>query len=197
MFKPLMMTAAAALLLMPQLVHADTTPTTQDNMFVMMASQDSQVQLKTSQSAEDKATNPAVKAFAKQMADADLAMSQKLEKVVKSNSGLTMSKDFDQAHQQEVAMLGNFTGPTFDQGYVMMQDAQLKSAAISYQNEIANGTNADLKSYASQNLPAIQAEQQKVAELEKSIPGLTPVSSMGMGTGAMGTMPAMPAMPQQ
>ena len=68
----------------------------------------------------------------------------------------SLPTETDQEHKDMAAMLMALNGRAFDSTYIhKMVEAHDKTIVI-FQNEISNGQSADVKSYASNKLPALQ-----------------------------------------
>lgn len=91
--------------------------TDDDKKFLATASQADVNETKLSQLAEEKATNPAVKAFAKKMVAEHTKMSKSMQPFAES-WGLTAPTDLDDDHKQEYSKLNGLSGADFDKEYM-------------------------------------------------------------------------------
>lgn len=91
--------------------------TDDDKKFLATASQSDVNEIKLSQLAEEKATNPAVKAFAKKMVAEHTKMSNSM-KPFAEEWGLTAPTDMDDDHKQEYSKLNGLSGADFDKEYI-------------------------------------------------------------------------------
>jgi putative membrane protein len=91
--------------------------TDDDKKFLATASQSDVNEIKLSQLAEEKATNPAVKAFAKKMVAEHTKMTNSM-KPFAEQWGLTAPADMDDDHKQEYSKLNGLSGADFDKEYI-------------------------------------------------------------------------------
>ncbi len=87
-----------------------------DKQFLAKAAQSDVNEIKLSQLAEEKASNPAVKAFAQKMVTEHNKLSASMKPFADS-WGLTAPTDLDDDHEQEYAKLNGLSGADFDKEY--------------------------------------------------------------------------------
>ncbi|HEY5056956.1 MAG TPA: DUF4142 domain-containing protein [Acidobacteriaceae bacterium] len=88
-----------------------------DKKFLALAAQGDQNEIAVSQVAEQKATNPAVKAFAKKMVTEHKAMTASM-KPFAEKWGITPPMGPDADHQKEIDKLKEMNGADFDKRYI-------------------------------------------------------------------------------
>jgi putative membrane protein len=88
-----------------------------DKKFLAMAAQSDQNEIALSQLAEQKAANPAVKAFAEKMVTEHTQMSASMKPFADS-WGLTPPTGPDADHQKELDKLNGLSGKDFDKEYI-------------------------------------------------------------------------------
>jgi putative membrane protein len=88
-----------------------------DKKFLAMAAQGDQNEIALSKLAADKATNPAVKAFAEKMVTEHTKMTDGM-KPFAEQWGLTPPAGVDADHQKEIDKLNGLSGKDFDKEYI-------------------------------------------------------------------------------
>ncbi len=135
--------AAATLLSVTPLLAQATSDS--DRQFLTAASQSDYTEMKFSQLATEKATNPRVKAFANKM----LADHKTLEVDMTpfaNRLGVTPVTTLDEAHQAKFDALNGMSGSDFDRTYMMDMDADHHKALDAFKAEEASTTDPALKS---------------------------------------------------
>ncbi len=146
--------------------QAQTTPTlsTTDATFINTVSQAGVEEIKMGQLAETQSHSPRVKHFAMRMVTDHTAANQKLMALAQQK-GITPTTTTDTMHDQMYSQLQGEHGRTFDHDYLQGQIKDHQMVADAMQNEIQNGTDADVKSFASMTLPTIQQHLQMAQAL--------------------------------
>ena len=137
--------------------QVQTTPTlsTTDATFINSVSQAGLEEIKFAQLAETSSHNRHVKSFAAKMVSDHTAANQKLTALAQQK-GITPTTASDTAHDQMYTQLQGEHGRMFDHDYLAGQIKDHQMVADAMQTEIQNGTDADVKSFASMTLPTIQ-----------------------------------------
>ncbi len=116
------------------------------------------------QLAASKAARAAVKQFGQQMVTDHTPVNQQLAQLAQSK-GVTPPADLDPAHQQILTRLQRERGSTFDRDYMRNQIADHQAAVALFQRESQEGTDPDLKNFATQTLPTLQSHLQEAQKL--------------------------------
>jgi putative membrane protein len=128
-----------------------------DQQFAMQAAGSDQFEIQSSQAALQMARSPRVRQFAQHMIDEHTQTTQQLTRIA-TGKGMTLQPTLDPQQQQMLTELqGMRRGPAFDRAYLHDQVAGHTMAVTLFQNEIANGQDADIKGFAQQTLPIIQS----------------------------------------
>jgi putative membrane protein len=137
--------------------QAQTTPTlsTTDATFINEASRAGAEEVSAGQLAQTKAASPAVRRFAARMVADHLAANQELLGLAQSKQ-MTATGAPDDAHATMLTQLQGMRGRAFDRAYMAGQVDDHKAAVTLFQNEIANGTDPDVKALAAKQLPTLQ-----------------------------------------
>ncbi len=126
-----------------------------DQMFINAAAASDAGEVQSSQLAGTKGHNPRIKKFAADMVAAHTQLSQQLSTIAQSK-GVTPDPTPTPMAQDMMTKLNADPARAFDRDYVRGQIAAHQAAVKVYQDEIANGQDADLKAYATSTLPTIQ-----------------------------------------
>jgi putative membrane protein len=123
-----------------------------DQTFVNAAASSDATEIQTSQLAATKARSARIKTFAAKMVTDHTATTQQLTTLVQGK-GATVSPAADQDLQTKLTA---DKPRAFDRDYINAQIAGHKAAVKLFQDEIANGQDTDVKSFAQTTLPTIQ-----------------------------------------
>ena len=126
-----------------------------DRMFVRRAALGGMTEVQEGQAAVTSASSADVKAFAQKMVDAHTANNQQLMQIAQSK-GMTVPSTLDKHHTAQLDALTKSSGTDFDKTYVQDQIRDHRMIEKVMQNEIDNGQDADLKSFATQTLPVVK-----------------------------------------
>jgi putative membrane protein len=134
-----------------------------DLKFVTDAAQSGMTEVKASQVALTKTTNPQLKDFAQKMIDDHTKANDQL-KTLAEGKGVTFPTNLDSSDQSRIDDLGNTNGPDFDKAYVKMMVKDHKDAVELFQHYSgavksmfhSPADDADLRDFASKTLPTLQ-----------------------------------------
>jgi putative membrane protein len=136
-----------------------------DQTFVNAAASSDAAEVQLGQLAATKAHNPRIKTFASTMVTAHTQTTQQLQTIAQSK-GVTPDATLSPAAQ---AMLKKLTaahpGAAFDRDYIRNQVAAHMAAVQAFQAEIASGSDADLKAFATSTLPTVQSHLKMARQL--------------------------------
>lgn len=99
--------------------------------------------------------SPRIRRFATQMITDHQAVGQKLMALAQAKT-VTPPMAPDDAHTQMLSSMQAVKGHTFDKGYMDGQVADHKTLVAMFQSEAQNGTDPDVKAFATENLPTLQ-----------------------------------------
>jgi len=137
--------------------QAQMTPTlsTTDANFINTVGAGGIAEVQFGQLAQTQATRTAVRAFAAQMVADHTAANNELTALAQSKQ-MTPPSDMDMAHQAKHDQLSAIAGGEFDRAYMQSQVEDHTAVVNAFQDEIANGSDADVKAFAQKHLPTIQ-----------------------------------------
>jgi len=134
---------------------------TADNSFIMQAASGGLSEVLLGQMAQEKAVNPAVKQLGAQMVQ-DHTPADKELVALAMKKGVTPPTSPDVAQTAVSQQLSTLSGVTFDQQYLASQQQDHQLQVKLYQDEAQNGTDPDIRAFATTNLPMLQRHLQEV-----------------------------------
>jgi putative membrane protein len=142
--------------------------TDDDKKFLATASQSDVNEIKISQLAQEKATNPAVKAFAKKMVAEHTKMSNSM-KPFADQWGLTPPADMDDDHKQEYSKLNGLSGAEFDKEYIDQMVSDHAKALDLFTDEAKDTADAKFKAAVLKAKTMIAAHKNMAYDLQKKL----------------------------
>jgi putative membrane protein len=129
--------------------------TKQDSKFMMQAASSDMMEIATSNMALQKSQNEDVRRFAQMMIDDHSKTSDQLRSIA-ATKNVTLPAEMDAKHRSMADKLAGVSGDRFDMEYMKMQVKAHEAAVKLFQSESNKGSDADVKGFASANLPALQ-----------------------------------------
>lgn len=129
--------------------------TKQDSKFMMQAASSDMMEIATSNMALQKSQNEDVRRFAQMMIDDHTKTSDQLKSIA-ATKNVTLPAEMDAKHRAMADKLAGVSADRFDMEYMKMQVKAHEAAVKLFQTESNKGTDADVKGFASANLPALQ-----------------------------------------
>jgi putative membrane protein len=179
---------AIALTAMPRVqLHAQLAPLRQDTKFILEAASSNLLEIRLGQTAQTKATNPAVKQFGQQMVADHSNLENQLTASV-SKGGVQFKPGMTKEHEQEVAQLDKMSGADFDRAYMSSMIQHHQQDVATFQSAAQTVGSAEARQIIATSLPVLQQH-------------LTMATQVGGQVGASGgvavaTQPGTVATPQ-
>jgi putative membrane protein len=126
-----------------------------DKKFAMMAAENDLAELQISNMALQKSNNDQVKQLAQKLID-DHTKTTNSMKEIAGKKGLTLPTQPDAKHQALATKLQSESGEKFDKDYIAANSMDHHKVVKAFEKEASDGQDPDIKSFASQFLPAIQ-----------------------------------------
>jgi putative membrane protein len=139
-----------------------------DKKFLAMAAQSDQNEIALSKLAEQKATNPAVKAFAEKMVTEHTQMSASMKPFIES-WGLTPPTGPDADHQKELDKLAGLSGNDFDKAYIKDMVADHSKALSAFTKEAKDTKDVKFRAAVIKGKTAVAAHKNMAYDLEKKL----------------------------
>jgi putative membrane protein len=138
-----------------------------DQTFLTQAAISNKSEIMAGQLAATKSTTASIKSFGQLMVTEHTQAQTDLQGVY-SGASQTMPDTLDAQHRVLMTRLNSLSGHSFDSAYISSQVMDHQAAVTLFQNEISNGNNSSVKSYASTYLPHIQMHLQKADSLSRA-----------------------------
>jgi putative membrane protein len=140
----------------------------QDSNFVKNASMDNQMQIKMGQLASQKGTSKEVKDFGQQLASDFTKRNQDLKEIAQ-NKGLPFANDIDTERQMKIDNIAKKSGGDFDRAFVSMLAQDNRNHIDQFEKEARDGKDAEIKSFASKELPVLRQHQNELYKLQPHV----------------------------
>lgn len=139
-----------------------------DKKFLATASQSDVNEIKLSELAEQKATNPAVKAFARKMITEHKQLSAKM-KPFAEEAGLQAPGDMDDSHKDDYKKLSEKSGGDFDKQYMDDMVSDHSKALDAFTSEAKDTKNVRLRATVLKGKTAVAAHKNMAYDLKKKL----------------------------
>lgn len=139
-----------------------------DKKFLAMAAQSDQNEIALSQIAEQKATNPAVKAFAEKMVKEHTEMTDSMKPFAES-WGLTPPTGPDADHQKEIDKLNGLSGNDFDKDYMSDMLSDHTKAFSAFTTEAKDTKDVKFRAAVLKGKTAVAAHKNMAYDLKKKL----------------------------
>jgi putative membrane protein len=156
-----------------------------DADFAKMAAMGGMAEIRWAEVAQQRSTSKEVKKYASRMIKDHTKAGKNLQKVAAKKS-MTLPTTMSDEQMQILNQLQQASGAEFDRMYIEMSGVQAhqKMEAL-FQNQATNGTDADLKSFASKTLPTVQMHLRMAQEMANGGMNGGSMSSNSMNSGSM------------
>lgn len=155
----------SAAMLVPNKANAATDD---DKQFLTTAAQSDQNEIKLSELASEKATSPAVKAFAKKMVTEHTKMSASMKPFAES-WGLTPPSGPDSDHQSEWDKLNGMSGADFDKEYMDQMVTDHTKALSAFTSEAKDTKDVKFRAAVLKGKTAVAAHKNMAYDLKKKL----------------------------
>jgi putative membrane protein len=142
--------------------------TDDDKKFLAMAAQSDQNEIALSQLAEQKATNPAVQAFAKKMVTEHTQLSKSMAPFAQE-WGITPPAGPDADHQKELDKLNGLSGADFDKEYIDQMVTDHAKALSAFTTEAKDTKDVKFRAVVLQGKTVVAAHKNMAYDLKKKL----------------------------
>ena len=142
--------------------------TDDDKKFLANAAQSDKNEIALSEVAEQKATNPAVKAFAEKMVKEHKEMSESM-KPFAEQWGINPPVDVDSDHQKELDKLNGLSGKDFDREYIDQMVSDHGKALDAFTDEAKSTKDAKFKAAVLKGKTHVAAHKNMAYDLKKKL----------------------------
>jgi putative membrane protein len=143
---------------------------TPDSAFVIAAAQSGLAGLTFSRMALEKASDPAVKRFAQEIAELSGKMTEELKPLLASQRAVAPTQ-LDQRNKAVEQWLAKLSGAEFDRAFVSNMRAMRATDLLVFERAATRAHDATLKTWASKNLPTLKAHEETATEITKKMAG--------------------------
>ncbi|HKY43940.1 MAG TPA: DUF4142 domain-containing protein [Pyrinomonadaceae bacterium] len=137
-----------------------------DQKFLMDTAMAGLMEVELGRWAAQLGTSPEVKQFGQTMADHHSKANTELMQLATSK-GITLPTQMDEKHQREASKITRLKGADFDRAYSKAMLKDHEDAVKDFEKQSTDGTDADLKAFASKGLPTLQQH----LEMARALPG--------------------------
>ena len=138
-----------------------------DAEFAVAAANGGMAEVALSKIAEEKATDPKVKEFAKQMIKDHSKANDEL-KTLASSKNITLPSAPNEEKQKAASDLGGMSGSDFDKAYISQMKKDHEQTVKLFEDGQKDVKDADLKAFIDKTLPVIKAHAEHVKSLDKT-----------------------------
>jgi len=138
-----------------------------DKKFVTDAALGGMAEVELGKLATQKASSDGVKQFGQKMVDDHSKANDQLKEIA-SKESITIPDSLDSKHQSRIEKLSKLSGPDFDKAYIKDQVKDHKKDVSEFKSEAENGSNPNIKQFASTTLPTLQEHLSMAQDLSKN-----------------------------
>jgi len=138
-----------------------------DAEFAVEAANGGMAEVALSKIAEEKATDPKVKEFAKQMVTDHTKANNEL-KALAASKNITLPSAPNEEKQKAAADLGGKSGSDFDKAYISQMKKDHDKTVKLFEDAQKDVKDAELKAFIDKTLPVIKAHAEHVKSLDKT-----------------------------
>jgi len=143
-----------------------TTQKVDDKKFAKDAALGGLTEVELGKVATQKASDPKVKEFAQKMVDDHTKANGELKQAA-SKSNIQIPDSLDSKHQSRIDKLSKLSGQDFDKAYIKDQLKDHQTDVREFSQEAQNGSDPNVKAFASTTLPVLQHHLEMVKDLNK------------------------------
>ncbi len=142
--------------------------TDEDKKFLAKAAQSDQNEIALSKLAQEKASNPDVKAFADKMVHEHVSMTESMKPYAES-WGLTPPSGPDDDHQKELDKLNGLSGKDFDKEYMSQMVTDNTKAMSAFTTEAKTTKDTKFRASVMKGKSAVAAHKNMAYDLKKKL----------------------------
>lgn len=136
-----------------------------DRDWAMKSADGGMMEVQSSELAMNTSSNQAVKDFAKMMIDDHTKANNELKSLAASK-GISLPATLGPEHKAKYDELAAKKGADFDKAYVATMDMDHQKTVQSFKDYSQNGTDADMKGWASKTLPTLEHHAMMVKDMQ-------------------------------
>lgn len=140
-----------------------------DEDFVEKAALSNMTEVDFGEIAASKGDDPLIREFGQMMVTEHTTAQTELQAIANDIDDIDWPRELDPQHRQIREQLNSLSGHAFDSLYMATQVTDHQMTISNFETEIATGTDATVKGYASKYLPHIQAHLSKADSIQTVI----------------------------
>ena len=148
----------------PTATPVRTQPPQDDKAFAVTVAQNGMAEIALAKMAAQKSKNADVKKFAQRVITDHTKVGQELNKIA-ATKNITMPADVKPDQKQTHDRFMTLSGADFDREFMSLMAENHDKSVTSFQGEANNGTDAELKAFASKTLPTLQEHQRMAHDI--------------------------------
>jgi len=137
-----------------------------DKKFVKDAALGGMAEVELGKLATQKAASDEVKQFGQKMVDDHTKANDQLKQVAAKES-ISIPDALDSKHQSRINKMSKLSGPDFDKAYIKDQVKDHQQDVNEFKSEADNGSDPNIKQFASSTLPTLQEHLSMAKDLNK------------------------------
>src|SRR5215831_11732090 len=126
-----------------------------DNRFAADAAAGGMAEVRLGELAQEKASDPSVKAFGRRMVEDHTKAGEQLQQLARGQN-ITLPVAVNPIDQARYDQLSKLSGPEFDHAYMQMMVKDHEKDVAEFQKEASSGKNPAIKDFAAQILPTLE-----------------------------------------
>ncbi len=146
---------------------ADPARPLDENFLIHVAPTDN-AEIETSKLADRHSGSQQVKEFAAQVVKDHQKSAERLAKVIKDRKVAIVS-GLEKPNRDEIDRLGKLNGAQFDREYLDWMVKTHSNAIAVFENQVKNGKDAEIRSFADETLPTLREHLKRAEELTKTL----------------------------
>jgi putative membrane protein len=148
--------------------RADDQAQPLDDNFLIKAATTDNAEIETSKLADKRSGSQQVKDFAAQVVRDHEKSSDRLAKVIK-NRKVAIVSGLEKETRDEIDRLSKLQRGEFDREYLRWMVKTHKAGVSVFENQVKNGKDAEIRSFADETLPTLREHLKRAEELAKTL----------------------------
>jgi putative membrane protein len=137
-----------------------------DSIFILEAASSSMLEIQLGNIAQQKATNPRVKAYGAMMVRDHTLASQELAPIA-ARLNVTLPDTMLRKHARHLRHLDNLSGQAFDRAYINMMVEAHKDDIDEFEDASKKAADADVRAFATRQLPILRMHRDSATAIRK------------------------------
>jgi putative membrane protein len=140
----------------------------QDQQFAIQAAQGGMAEVELGRLAAQKAASPVIQNYGQQMVQEHTQVNNQLKQLA-AKKGIKLPTDVDPQKESTKARLSKLSGADFDREYINQMVVDHQKTVSLFEQQAKNGQDPELKAWATQTLPNLQAHLRQAVSTQRNI----------------------------